>query len=108
MGGRRIVGLGTRCVWRIYGESDETDGAQIFLISALNHHVSVVKLRVHDEYLNYLETGEFRGQKQLEELPEDWSSPSVTRTRWYDLLKAEERAEAFVKIWGVAGFLSRL
>ena len=31
----------------------------------------------------------------------------MRRTRWFDLLKPEDRIEAFEAVWGVIGWLSR-
>jgi hypothetical protein len=38
---------------------------------------------------------------------EDWCSPKLQRTEWYDLLDQEGRVEAFRSIWGVMEYLNR-
>jgi hypothetical protein len=77
---------------------------QVFLVSSLNHHISVLKLTVHSAYLEYLRTGVFPSTT-----PEDesWCTPQVLRSPWYDLFKAEDRLEALRALWGVMGYLAR-
>lgn len=77
---------------------------QVFLVSSLNHHISVLKLRIHALYLDYLATGILPDPPTA---PEDWSSPNLKRTRWFDLFVAEDRAEAARGIWGVMAYLAR-
>jgi hypothetical protein len=74
------------------------------MVSSLNHHISVLKLRVHRLYLQYLETG-----KLPEEEPSDprWHSPTLERTRWFDLFKVEDRTEAMRGLWGIIAYLMR-
>lgn len=77
---------------------------KVFMVSSLNHHVSILKLTVHDTYVEYL---------QSETLPDplpadkDWCSPRLQRTQWYDLLDVDQRVEAFRALWGVIAYLAR-
>jgi hypothetical protein len=81
---------------------------QIFQISSLNHHISILKLTVHKAYIEYLTTG------QLPIFPPSdtdderaWYSPKLQRTRWYDLFDVDDRVDAFRAVWGVVGWLTR-
>jgi hypothetical protein len=85
-------------------EWDLTDSVQIFLVSCLYHHVSILKLTIHDAYTEYLTTGSMPKQAPVEE---DWCSPKLERTVWYDLLDQTGRVEAFSCIWGVMEYLNR-
>jgi hypothetical protein len=76
---------------------------KVFLVSSLNHHVSILKLRVHKAYLDHLETGSLPSSPDTP----DWSSPILQRSRWYDLLVPEERVELLRGLWAVAGYLTR-
>jgi hypothetical protein len=74
------------------------------LVSCLFHHISILKLTIHDAYTEYLTTGSMPEQTTFEE---DWWSPKLQRTEWYDLLDQEGRVEAFRSIWGVMEYLNR-
>ena len=74
------------------------------MVSCLFHHVSILKLTIHDAYTEYLTTGSMPEQTPAEE---DWCSPKLERTEWYDLLDQEGRVEAFRSIWGVMEYLNR-
>jgi hypothetical protein len=76
---------------------------QVYLVSSLNHHISIVKLQVHKHYLHFLRTGEYIDDDACAE----WYSPIMSRSRWYDLFSLDERLEAFRLIWGVMGYLAR-
>jgi hypothetical protein len=74
------------------------------MVSSLNHHISVLKLRIHRLYIQYLTEG-----KLPEETPSDpnWCSPVLQRTRWFDLFNTEDRTEAMRGIWGVMAYMMR-
>lgn len=74
------------------------------MVSCLNHHVSILKLTVHDAYTDYLISG-----RMPEPLPEDgaWCRPKLQRTKWFDLFDQGERVEAFRALWGVLAYLTR-
>ena len=76
---------------------------QVFLLSSLNHHLSLVKLKVHKHYLRYLLAGEW----PIEAPNQDWSIPVMSRTKWYDLFNPDERSEMFKILWGAMGYLAR-
>ncbi|CZS95119.1 uncharacterized protein RAG0_04897 [Rhynchosporium agropyri] len=69
----------------------------IFLMSALNHHISIVRARVSEKLLSVLDGGE----------EDEWDRLEVRRTKWYDLYLGEERVEAMGCIWGVMAWLMR-
>ncbi|KIW05569.1 uncharacterized protein PV09_03444 [Verruconis gallopava] len=77
---------------------------EIYLVSSLNHHISILRLRVHDDYIHYLLTGDC--PKQVTD-PE-WSTPVLSRSRWFDLFTPEDRLEAFRLLWGIMGYLARV
>ncbi|KAF2211285.1 hypothetical protein CERZMDRAFT_106504 [Cercospora zeae-maydis SCOH1-5] len=85
------------------GKDPNSEYDEVFMVSSLNHHISIIKFTVHGAYLDYLET---------EKLPdptvdENWSRPRLQRTRWYDLLDVNDRIEAFRILWGITSYLFR-
>jgi hypothetical protein len=77
----------------------------VFLVSSLNHHIAILKLRVHAAYLDYLGTGVFPANAAS--LAADWSEPVIERSRWYDLFNSKDRIQIFRSLWAVAGYLAR-
>lgn len=77
---------------------------QVFLVSALNHHVSILRFQVHQAYIDYLTTGMFPNPSPQDDA---WCNPNLYRTRWYDLFDMKQRAEAMRGVWGVLAFLMR-
>lgn len=74
------------------------------MISSLNHHISILKLTVHEAYLDFLASGCLP-----DPLPQqkDWCKPKLARSEWLDLFDVKERVLAFRGIWGVMEYLSR-
>lgn len=71
---------------------------EIFLISALNHHVSIVRARVPESLLEILDGGdEGKG----------WERLAMWRSKWFDLFLISERVEAMELIWGMMAWLMR-
>ncbi|KAF2664650.1 hypothetical protein BT63DRAFT_460141 [Microthyrium microscopicum] len=85
------------------GKEKESDWDDVFLVSALNHHISILKLHVHKAYVHFVETGEM----PTSTVPADWCQPIVQRTQWLDLIKPEERSKAFYALWSIGGYLTR-
>ncbi|KAL5323378.1 hypothetical protein ACEPPN_007913 [Leptodophora sp. 'Broadleaf-Isolate-01'] len=69
----------------------------VFLMSALNHHVCIVRARVSEKLLSVLEGG----------TEDEWERLEIRRSRWYDLYLKEERVEAMGCVWGVMSWLMR-
>ncbi|KAK3989678.1 hypothetical protein QBC44DRAFT_326911 [Cladorrhinum sp. PSN332] len=73
------------------------DYDDIFVISGLFHHLSVLRVRVPERLLNVLEGGEVA----------DWGKLEVRRSRWFDFFQVEDRLAAMRLIWGVMGWMMR-
>lgn len=78
---------------------------QIYLISALNHHLSILHLRVHPEYIQHLNSEPSRDDFVPSTQP--WYDLNVQRSRWFDLFVAEDRIQAMRGVWGVFAYLMR-
>ena len=84
-----------------------TSHSQVFMISSLFHHVSILKFEVHPAYLEFMETGK-RPKPDSNDEDTAWYRPKLYRSRWFDLFKPADRIEAFRGIWGVHAYLMRL
>ncbi|KAK6582657.1 hypothetical protein PZA11_005065 [Diplocarpon coronariae] len=80
-------------IGKVQGEAYD----DVFLISALNHHICVVRAKVPEDLLVVLE-GEEKGS---------WERLEVRRSRWWDLYLKEDRVEAMNVVWGVMSWLMR-
>jgi hypothetical protein len=74
------------------------------MVSSLNHHISVLKLRIHPAYLDYITEGKLPAEPPPDA---DWCSPKLQRTRWFDLFDVDDRTEAMRGVWGVISYLMR-
>lgn len=70
------------------------------MVSSINHHIAILHLRIHKRYLDVLSTGEssFPTDSDPDQL---WHVLKLQRTRWYDLLDAEDRVEALKGVWSL-------
>ncbi|KAK0750439.1 hypothetical protein B0T18DRAFT_437637 [Schizothecium vesticola] len=71
----------------------------VFVVSALFHHISVVRVRVPDGLLAVLEGAPDEGRS--------WGQLEVRRSRWFDLFLVEDRVEAMKLVWSMVNFLMR-
>ncbi|KAH8595215.1 hypothetical protein B0O99DRAFT_623487 [Bisporella sp. PMI_857] len=78
------------------GKKEGATWDDVFLVSALNHHVCVMRARVPRELL-----GVFGGGDGT------WDGVKVWRSRWFDLFLPEERVEGMELIWGMMAWLMR-
>jgi len=94
-----------KTVYTAIGRSAGVHYDDIFVISALFHHVSVVRIRVPDRLLAVLD-----GQDD-EPVPgqgRSWGRLEVRRSKWFDLFRAEQRVEAMQLIWSMMAYLMRV
>ncbi|KAI9848453.1 MAG: hypothetical protein M1837_000248 [Sclerophora amabilis] len=91
------------------GKESRGDVDHIYLVSSLNHHVSIVQLRVHASYLQFLESGKLPSDQDypmsLDGTP--WYELRMCRTKWFDLFCAEDRLELMRGFWGIMAWMMR-
>ncbi|MCJ1257288.1 hypothetical protein MMC24_005113 [Lignoscripta atroalba] len=94
-----------RVTYMQIGKSKKQSYDDIYMISSLNHHISIVRLRVHPEYLNYITNGEHC--RDLDPMQRPWYILEMVRSKWFDLLLPDDRLQAMRGIWGIMGFMMR-
>lgn len=70
------------------------------MVSSINHHVAILHLRVHRHYLEVLSKGGSTHPKDSDP-DQSWHVLKLQRTRWYDLLDANDRVEALKATWSL-------
>ncbi|KAL5606427.1 hypothetical protein BROUX41_002843 [Berkeleyomyces rouxiae] len=76
-------------------------GAQfddIFMVSGLFHHISIVRIRVPQTLLHMLEGN-------VEQV--DYGKLKMWRSKWYDLFSFDDRMEALRLVWGMMAYQIR-
>ena len=76
----------------------------VFVVSALYHHISIVRVRVPDQLMAVLEG---RAEHEFEDGKRSWGKLEVTRSKWFDLFKPEDRVEAMKLVWCMMNWLMR-
>ncbi|EXJ80258.1 hypothetical protein A1O1_08400 [Capronia coronata CBS 617.96] len=86
----------------------------IYMVSAVNHHACILRLCVHDDYLQWLEmeqTKEDHPEQQAHDSPCENTRHEhilyMRRSHWYDLFDAQQRKEFLVGIWRIMCWLNR-
>lgn len=74
----------------------------IFVISALFHHVSIMRVRVPQRLLDVLD-----GDAELDLQKRSWGKVPAWRSRWFDLFSVEDRTEAMKMLWAVMAWQMR-
>lgn len=84
------------------GKQAGTNYDDIFLVSSLFHHVSVLRVRVPLRLLEVLD-----GAPEADPTHRDWGKVQAWRTPWYDLFVAKDRIDAMRLIWSVMAYQMR-
>lgn len=80
--------------------------AKIYMLSSINHHASILHLRIHRRYIDCLTTGDSAlSDPGTPEQP--WNILKLRRTKWYDLLDNEQRLEVFHSLWRLYHYIMR-
>lgn len=84
------------------GRQRGVDYDDVFVISCVFHHISILRVRVPDRLLDILAGAMPDPGIQGRGILEVW------RTRWYDFFIPEDRLEAMQAVWAVVAFAMRL
>ncbi|KAK5653580.1 hypothetical protein OQA88_8842 [Cercophora sp. LCS_1] len=79
------------------GRKKGVDYDDVFVVSTLFHHMSVLRVRVPDSLLKALDGEEV----------EPWGKLEVRRSKWFDFFKAEDRVEAMQLVWSMMNWMMR-
>lgn len=82
------------------GRARNADYDDVFVISALFHHISIVRVRVPDRLLAVLDGEPDDGLQS-------WGKLEVRRSKWFDLFKVEDRLAAMQLLWSMMAYLMR-
>lgn len=74
------------------------------MISSLFHHVSFLRMDIDPVHLDFIT---FKTALPEETTRNGWHKPQIYRTKWYNLLDADDRVEAFRGLWGLISFQMR-
>ncbi|KAL8922643.1 MAG: hypothetical protein Q9172_003483 [Xanthocarpia lactea] len=91
--------------YRLIGKEPGAGYDNIYLISSLNHHISIVNIRVNDRYLDYITHG--AKEKGFDPSTQEWWILEVKRSKWFDLFDPHDRGEAMRGIWGFMHWMTR-
>lgn len=87
------------------GRKQGVDYDDVFVVSSLFHHVSVLRVRVPDRLMEVLEGDVDDGGE--DGTGRSWGRLEVWRSKWYDFFLVEERVEAMQLVWGMMACLMR-
>jgi hypothetical protein len=115
--------------YKAIGKIDGMDGEwdDVFMVSSINTHVSLLRMRVSKGYMSWLETGTVSEVQQEKKwgrsgitLPtikpevRDWDGDEMSRevlylerSVWWDMFEPKERVEALRAVWMVLSWLNR-
>ena len=77
------------------------------MVSSINHHLSILHLRVHRRYLDILTSGKSDCSSISDTHEQPWYVLKLRRTKWYDLLNGEDRVSVFQGVWSIFHYLMR-
>jgi hypothetical protein len=91
-----------------FGAASTESFDNIFLVSSMNHHISILRMRVSDRYLDWLQNGSDSVMSR-ESIPTHGHAGvlQLWRTKWYDLFDPQERVEAQKGLFQVIAWLMR-
>jgi hypothetical protein len=77
----------------------------VFVVSSLFHHISVLRVRVPDRLLEALEGAVYDAAEEGKK--RSWERLEVWRSKWYDFFLVKDRVEAMRLVWGMMAYLMR-
>lgn len=87
------------------GIDTKTGFDEVFMVTSVNHHVALVKMKVHPDYLAWLETGRFVPNDETSDMKRNVLY--VSRSTWFDMFSVEARKEFLVALWRTFCWINR-
>lgn len=84
------------------GKVKGADYDDVFVMSSLFHHLSILRVRVPTRLLSVL-----GGEPEDQDKPRSWGKLEIWRSKWHDLFLVEERLEAVRLLWGIMTWAMR-
>lgn len=84
------------------GKQHEKDHDDIFVVSSLFHHVSIMRVRVPVRLLEVLD-----GAPEPDATQRSWGNVTAWRSPWYDLFDTSQRIAAMEAMWSVMAYQMR-
>ncbi|KAM0244882.1 hypothetical protein ACHAQJ_010697 [Trichoderma viride] len=84
------------------GRQKGVDYDDVFVISSIFHHVSILRVRVPDRLLEV-----FGGSPDPDVTRRSWGRVQGWRSRWFDLFDVEQRLAALQMLWAVMAYQMR-
>ncbi|KAM0427208.1 hypothetical protein ACHAPT_007636 [Fusarium lateritium] len=84
------------------GRRQGADYDDIFVVSSLFHHVSILRVRVPNRLLEALD-----GAREPDLSKRSWGKVEAWRSPWYDLFDAKQRLDALKLVWGMMAYQMR-
>ncbi|KAJ3501017.1 hypothetical protein NM208_g17022 [Fusarium decemcellulare] len=84
------------------GRRQGADYDDIFVVSSLFHHVSILRVRVPNRLLEAIE-----GSREPDQAKRSWGKVEAWRSPWYDLFDTKQRLAALQLVWGMMAYQMR-
>lgn len=94
-----------KIVYKRIGTEGDAAFDEIYMLSSVNHHIALVKMKVHPDYLAWLESGDEVKAEVIDGSRKDVLH--VQRSKWYDMFEKEARKELLVCLWRLMCWMTR-
>jgi hypothetical protein len=91
-----------KTIYEAVGKRKGSDCDDIFVISSLFHHISILRVRVPNRLMEVLE-----GSPEADERRRSWGRVKAWRSKWFDLFVVDQRIEALQLLWSVMNYQMR-
>lgn len=95
-----------KIIYSHIGKDKNSEFDEVFMVTAVNHHVALLRMRVHPDYVAWIESGK---EVLDEEGPEGLKKNVlyVQRSGWYDMFDIPSRKQFLTALWGVMSWINR-
>ncbi|KAL6852803.1 hypothetical protein ACO1O0_007351 [Amphichorda felina] len=84
------------------GKQSGADYDDVFVVSSLFHHISILRVRVPARLLEVLD-----GSPEPDLTKRSWGGVQAWRSPWFDMFRTDERIEAMKTLWPVMAYQMR-
>lgn len=96
-----------KIIYKHIGKEPDSQFDHIYMLTSVNHHVALVRMRVSAEYLEWIETGQEVPDDEAADLNMKKNVLHAERSIWFDMFDVAARSTFLVALWRLMCWLNR-
>lgn len=96
-----------KIIYKHIGKTPDSQFDDIYMVTSVNHHVALIRMRVSSEYLEWIESGQEVADEGAVDPNMKKNVLHIERSTWYDMFDVAARSKFLIALWRLMCWLNR-